>query len=59
MEEQVRELGINLGGWITLILSVGGVTFLFGWCIYRVLASEKLPGEMHGMNIDTQDTQDD
>ena len=26
------------GGWITMILSVGSVTLLFLWCLYKVLA---------------------
>jgi hypothetical protein len=28
---------MTIAGWITLILSVGGVTLLFAWCIVRVL----------------------
>jgi hypothetical protein len=28
---------MTTGGWINLILSVGFVTVLFGWCIWRVL----------------------
>jgi hypothetical protein len=27
------------GGWINLILSVGSVTVLFIWCIWRVLTA--------------------
>ena len=30
---------MTLGGWITLILSVGSVTGLLGWCIYKVLTT--------------------
>lgn len=30
---------MTLGGWITMILSVGFVTGLFAWCIMRVLRS--------------------
>ena len=26
------------GGWITMILSVGSVTCLFLWCLYKVLS---------------------
>ena len=32
------------GGWINLILSVGTVTLLFAWCIYRVLTAPKTGG---------------
>jgi hypothetical protein len=28
---------MNLGGWITMILSVGFVTVLFVYCVWRVL----------------------
>lgn len=28
---------MTIGGWITMILSVGFVTGLFGWCLFRVL----------------------
>ena len=28
---------MTLGGWLTMTLSVGFVTVLFGWCVYRVL----------------------
>ncbi len=31
------------GGWLNLILSVGSVTILFGWCIWRVLTAK--PGK--------------
>ena len=28
---------MTVGGWINLVLSVGFVTGLFGYCVYRVL----------------------
>lgn len=28
---------MTIGGWFTMTLSVGFVTLLFVWCIYRVL----------------------
>jgi hypothetical protein len=41
------------GGWISLILSVGGVLTLFSWCIYRVL---KAPEREHDLaHIEPQD----
>jgi hypothetical protein len=30
---------MTTGGWINLILSVGSVTALFLWCIWRVLTA--------------------
>jgi hypothetical protein len=29
---------MTTGGWISMILSVGTVTVLFVWCLYKVLA---------------------
>ena len=29
---------MTLGGWINLIVSVGSVTVLFVWCLYKVLS---------------------
>jgi hypothetical protein len=32
---------MTTGGWINLIFSVGTVTILFVWCIYRVMTAPK------------------
>lgn len=37
---------MTTGGWITMILSVGFVTVLFGWCIYRVLRGPRDPHKL-------------
>ena len=37
------------GGWFTMIVSVGFVTILFAWCIWRVLTDKKPEGSIHGM----------
>jgi hypothetical protein len=29
---------MTLGGWMNLIVSVGGVTVLFFWCLHKVMA---------------------
>ena len=49
---------LTTGGWTIMLLSVGGVTTLFIWCIFRVLFHKpKPPAEhLHGLNIDTRDT---
>jgi hypothetical protein len=48
---------MTLGGWITMALSVGFVTSLFGWCIYRVLTSKGALDRLHSLDdIDTRDT---
>jgi hypothetical protein len=30
---------MTIDGWITMLLSIGAVTSLFGWCIYKVLTT--------------------
>jgi hypothetical protein len=48
---------MTIGGWITMLLSVGFVTGLFAWCIMRVLTHK--PEHIHGIeDIDTQDQHD-
>ena len=43
-------------GWVTMILSVGFVTLLLGWCIYRVVKEPEAPKHMHSQGeIDTHD----
>jgi hypothetical protein len=40
-----------------MILSVGFVVGLFGWCIYRVSTSRGPVDSLHGLDgIDTRDT---
>jgi hypothetical protein len=47
---------MTLSGWITMILSVGFVTVLLGWCIYRVIKEPEAPKHLHGQaEIDTHD----
>jgi hypothetical protein len=39
---------MTTGGWINLILSVGSVTLLFSWCLYKVFTHnppEKNPAD--------------
>jgi hypothetical protein len=37
------------GGWLTMILSVGFVSILFVWCVWKVLFSVQDEGHIHGM----------
>jgi len=46
---------MTLGGWIIMICSVGTVTCLFTWCIYKVLTTEGEEEKIHGFEIDTPD----
>jgi hypothetical protein len=48
---------MTTAGWIIMLLSVGSVTILFGWCIWRVLFHHP-PADtahMHGMDITPPD----
>jgi hypothetical protein len=48
---------MSTGGWITMMLSVGFVSLLFGWCIYKVLSGGAAPEKLHSLDsIDTKDT---
>jgi hypothetical protein len=50
---------MTTGGWITLILSVGFVTCLFGWCIFKVLTGCQPADKLHSLDgIDTKDTEE-
>lgn len=39
---------MNSGGWIIMILSVGTVTALFSWCIWKVLSDPGKASHLHG-----------
>ncbi len=53
----IASLGLNLGGWLVMLVSISMVCGLFGWCLYRVLTGPRDPGQtLHGMNIKTPDT---
>lgn len=46
-------------GWTIMVCSVGAVTSLFIWCLYRVLA-HKPSSELHGIDdIVTSDVEKD
>lgn len=47
---------MTTGGWITMVLSVGFVTTLFTWCIYKVLTTPGSEQRLHAPpDIDTHD----
>lgn len=48
------------GGWIAMLLSVGGVTLLLGWCIYKVLSTPESTRHLHSQaDITTPDLLED
>lgn len=46
---------MTIGGWIIMLLSVGGVTLLFAWCLYKVLSTPGETKKVHGFEIETPD----
>ena len=44
---------MTLGGWIIMLLSVGGTTGFFFWCIGRVLGPPDRTGKVRGV-LDTE-----
>lgn len=51
---------MTAGGWIIMLISVGGVTTLFVACLYKVLTGGSGRTEhLHGMDIDTKDTEEE
>jgi len=50
---------MTTGGWITMMLSVGFVVALFGWCVLKVLFGQEPTEKLHSLDsIDTKDTND-
>lgn len=50
---------MTLGGWIVLVLSVGSVCTLFGWCIHKVMTTPGETEHMHGFEGKTPDEEDE
>jgi hypothetical protein len=46
---------MTIGGWITMIVSVGFVTVLLIWCIYKLMITSGEAEKMHGLEIETPD----
>ncbi|MFZ5832045.1 MAG: hypothetical protein ACOY3P_18325 [Planctomycetota bacterium] len=50
---------MTIGGWIVMTLSVGGVTALLLWCIYKVLSTPGAEKHVHSQaDIHTPDTRE-
>jgi hypothetical protein len=49
---------MTLGGWITMLLSVGFVVTMFSWCLGKVLFGGEPAEKLHSLDsIDTGDTE--
>lgn len=47
---------MTAGGWIVMLLSVGGVTALLGWCVYKVISTPESAEHLHSQaDIKTPD----
>lgn len=46
---------MTAGGWIIMIASVGSVTALFVWCIYKVLTTPGEEEKIHGFEKEPPD----
>lgn len=44
---------MSFDGWIVMLLSVGGTTAFFFWCISRVIRPPDSTGKIHGV-LDTE-----
>lgn len=48
---------MTAGGWIMMIVSVGGMTSLLAWCIHRVLTTPGSTEHLHSQaDIEPPDT---
>ncbi len=44
---------MTLGGWCIMLLSVGGTSSFFAWCVWRVLRPPDKTRKLHGV-LDTE-----
>lgn len=44
-------------GWLIMIISVGTVTALLAWCVYKVLTIPDETEHIHGFEQETPDTE--
>ena len=50
---------LSAGGWVVMLLSVGFVTSLLGWCIYKVLTIPGSEQHLHSQaDIETPDVRE-
>jgi hypothetical protein len=51
---------MTVGGWIAMVASVGAVTGLLLWCIYKVITTPGSGGRLHSqVDIETPDVEKD
>lgn len=47
---------MTTAGWLIMILSVGSVSALLIWCIYKVLSTPEETAHIHGFEQETPDS---
>lgn len=53
---ELESYRLTPGGWTVMLLSVGFVTLLLAWCIWKVLATPGETGKLHAQaDIDPHD----
>ncbi|MFN7563935.1 MAG: hypothetical protein ACK5TH_19350 [Prosthecobacter sp.] len=50
---------MTTSGLLVMLLSVGTVTILFGWCVYKVLTTPNETEKVHGVEFQTPDMKED
>ena len=50
---------MTTAGLLVMLLSVGTVTLLFGWCIWKVLTTPNETERIHGVEFETPDIRRD
>lgn len=48
---------MTLGGWLVMLTSVGAVTTLFAWCLWKVLTTPGETEKLHGTEGPTPDAE--
>lgn len=46
---------MTTAGTLIMLLSVGTVTILFGWCIFKVMTTPDASTHVHAVELDTPD----
>jgi hypothetical protein len=50
---------MTTSGLLVMLLSVGTVTVLFGWCVFKVLTTPNETEKVHGVEFETPDMKED
>ena len=46
---------MTTGGWIIMLISVGGVVALLTWCVYKGITTPGEASKLHGFEAETPD----